>query len=328
MTHVLHVEYRGTLAPYDHDIRALADVGATLTVTRCADGDDVVRAAESADVVWLEWSPPMDRSVLERLPRTGLVMRWGVGYDQIDVAAASDLGIVVANAPRYCTDDVAEHTIALLLGMTRQVVAGATELRASGWASAGLRAQRLRGATVGVVGLGRIGRRVAALLQAFGARVIGYDVAAVGVPGVEQVTLERLWADSDIVCLHAPHTAETHHLVNADVLSRMKPDARLVNVSRGGLVDTDALLAALAEGHLASAALDVFETEPLPADHPLRAEPRVILTPHQGASSQHSIADLRSEMCAATVEWLTTGWTSAAVNPQIRGTHRRVGGSR
>lgn len=319
MSSVLQAEYVGDLAPYDAEEAALAAVGATLTTFRGTDPDALVEAARDADVIWLEWTPHLTRDVLNRLPRLGLAIRWGVGYDQIDVAAATELGIAVANAPSYCTEDVAEHAMALLLATSRQVVYRDRQGQAGLWRHGPARQTRLNGSTVGVIGLGRIGRRVAELAAAFGARVLGYDpiVSTVDAP-VIRVGLDELLRESDFVTVHVPLSDQTRHLFDAATLSAMKPGAALVNTSRGGVVRQAALVEALDAGRLAAAALDVFEQEPLPAENPLRGRDNVILTPHEAANSPQALLDLRREVCGGTVEWLTTGWTGAIVNPQIR----------
>jgi D-3-phosphoglycerate dehydrogenase len=317
MPTVVHVENVGVLAPYDAERAELAAAGVELRVVRCADGPDLVRQAGDADVLWLEWRPLVTREVLAALPGLGLVMRWGVGYEQIDVAAATELGVAVANSPAHCTEDVAEHTLALMLAVTRQVVVGQRSLDDGGWAVPSAVHRRLQGSVVGVVGLGRIGRRVAELCAAFGAEVIGHDALVPDVPGVRSTSLTDLLRRADIVSLHVPHTPSTTRLVDADALRLMRDGAILVNTGRGEVVDEVALLAELRSGRL-WAALDVFATEPLAPDDPLRSAPHTVLTPHTGASSAASVAQLRAAMCATTLQWLTTGWAGAIVNPEVR----------
>jgi D-3-phosphoglycerate dehydrogenase len=324
---VLQIEYLGDMAPYDYEIGELKKIDTELRVVRGTDADRLVADAVDCDVLWLEWTPHLTAPVLQQLPRCGLVMRWGVGYDQIDVDAASELGIAVANAPTFCTQDVAEHAIALLLSVSRQVVARHEQMRAGLWRAGRADLRRVDGSTVGVIGLGRIGRRVAAIAAAMGAQVLGYDVLGYdgltpAPPGVEVVGLDELLARSDFVSVHVPMSTANYHLFNDNSIGAMKPGAVLVNTSRGNIVEQDALVRALESGQLSGAALDVFEIEPLPADSVLRAVPNLVLTSHEGANSAASHRDLRREMCTATAEWLTTGWTSSIVNPQIRGRER------
>ena len=324
MATVLHLEYVGDLAPYEFETSALKEVGATLDVARLTDGDEVVERAAEARVIWLEWTPHLTRDVLQRLPRCGLVMRWGVGYDQIDVAAATELGIAVANAPSYCTEDVAEHAIGMLLAVSRQIAFRHEQMRGGLWRAGKAPIRRIQGSTVGVVGLGRIGRRVAELAAALGARVLGTDPIAPAPPGVQAVDLPTLLAESDFVSLHVPMSAENHYLIDVDTIARMKSGAVLVNTSRGGVVSQHALIDALSTGALGGAALDVFEAEPLPPDSPLRSVPNLVLTCHEGANSESSLTDLRREICSATPSWLTPGGADSIVNPEIRtlGTER------
>jgi D-3-phosphoglycerate dehydrogenase / 2-oxoglutarate reductase len=325
MKRVFHADYVGDLGPMDYERATLAAAGAELVAARCADADELIARAAGAQVVWLEWTPHIDRAVLAALPECELVMRWGAGYDQIDVAAATDLGVAVANAPAYCTENVAEHTLALLLALARGVVADDRAMRAGLWREPPIAHQRLSGHTLGIIGLGRIGRRVAELGLAFGCRVIGYDVRADPAvpPGVELAGLAEVVAAADYLTVHTPLAAPTRHLVSADLLAGAKPGLLFVNTSRGPIVDTEALLAAVDAGVVAGAALDVFETEPLPADSPLRSRPEIVLTPHEASSSAEAEDDLRAEMCQATIGWFTEGWADSVVNPQVRGKLRR-----
>lgn len=323
MKTVVQIEYVGDLAPYDLETEELAKAGARLLVTRGAAAADVLDLAREADVIWLEWTPRLTREVLEQLPRCSLILRWGVGYEQIDVGAATELGIAVGNAPTYCTLDVAEHALALLLSISRQVVYRHQQMRDGLWRAGDAAARRLAGATVGIVGIGRIGRQVARLCLATGARVVAYDPVGVEMPGVELMSFDELLAQADYLTIHVPLSDATRHLINADSLTRMKRGAVLVNTSRGATVNQRDLIAALESGHLAAAALDVFEQEPLPADDPIRAAPNIVLTPHEAAFSPQSMVDLRREIAQTTVDWITTGWAGPIVNPEVRD-HLRV----
>jgi D-3-phosphoglycerate dehydrogenase len=324
MKRVFHADYVGDLEPMDFERAQLDAIGAELVAARCADGDELIEKAAGAEVIWLEWVPPVDGYVLAKLPDCRLVMRWGAGYDQIDTKAATDLGVAVANAPAYATQNVAEHAIALLLAMTRGVAAGNAAMHSGGWRDPALLHQRIAGRTLGIVGLGRIGRRVAELGSAFGCQVIAHDVRddPTAPPGVRMTGLRELMAEADFVSLHTVLDERSHHLVNADLLAGAKPGLLLVNTSRGGVVDQAALIAAVESGRIAGAALDVFETEPLPPDSPLRSCPAIVLTPHEASSSPEADQDLRAEMCTATIQWFQTGWTDSVVNPLVRSSLR------
>ena len=176
MKRVFHAECTCELEPFDYERAALAKADAELVVAHCEDADELIAKAAGAQVVWLEWTPPIDRKALAALTDAELVMRWGAGYDQIDVAAATELGVAVANAPAYSTETVAEHTMALLLCLARGIVADNRAMSAGLWREPPIAHQRLSGHTLGIIGLGRIGRRVAELAMAFGCRILANDV--------------------------------------------------------------------------------------------------------------------------------------------------------
>ncbi|KUO06145.1 C-terminal binding protein [Streptomyces caeruleatus] len=221
------------------------------------------------------------------------VVRYGMGYDNIDVSAAAASGVPVSIVPDASTDEVATHAFAMGLALSRRLPQGHAAIRDGGWAGRiAYDAPKLTDLVVGVVGLGRIGRIVAASWSAVGARVHAYDPFT-SVPEIPAAELTEVLEKSHVVSLHLPLTDETRHLVSGDVLRRMRPGAVVVNVSRGGLVDEQALADALHSGHLAGAALDVFAQEPLPTEHPLREAPNVILTPHIAWRSTTSLGALQ-----------------------------------
>ncbi len=271
--------------------------GATFARFQCRTADETRDAAAGADVAFVNFAP-VDAAVLAVLAPGATVIRYGIGYDNVDVAAATAAGVQVANVPDYGADTVADHTVALLLAGLRRVVEYDRTIRRDGWVGpTGLGPVRgLAETTVGLVGTGRIGRAVAARLLPFGCTVVAADPFAPDDafgPGLTRVDLPTLLATADAVSLHCPLTDATRHLIDARALDRMRPGALLVNTSRGGLVDTDAVVAALDDGRLGGVALDVFETEPLPADSPLRSHPRAILTPHAAFYSTTSLRALQ-----------------------------------
>ena len=240
--------------------------------------------------------------LLSKAPRLELVARAGVGVDNVDLAAAGARGIRVVNAPAAATVSVAELTVALYLLLVRGLYPSIASTKAGKW-ERGTHGHELAGRTVGFVGYGRIAREVAHRVAPFGARTVAYDPfvpKAVDFSAI--VSLEELLSTSDIVSIHAALTAENHHLLDARAFERMKPGAYLVNVARGALVDEAALLNALSSGHVAGAALDVFEVEP-PMNRELLAQPNVIPTPHLGASTteaqQRAGADTVEEVLRA-----------------------------
>jgi len=235
--------------------------------------------------------------------RLRVVARMGVGLDNIDVAAATARGAYVTNVPDYCVEEVSDHAVGLVLDWTRGISAFDRDVRAGHWNPASARLGRLSSMTAGIIGYGRIGQATARKLAAFGCRILVHSPHARSGAGIEAVPLKELLAASDLVILHLPLTPQTHHLIGAAELAAMRPDALLVNVSRGGLVDTAALAAALQAGQLASAALDVLEEEPSVRPD-LLAHPRVVITPHVAFASDESVAELRTKAAQEVVRVL------------------------
>lgn len=233
-----------------------------------------------------------------------IVQRIGVGLDNIAVTAASARGAWVANVPDYCVGEVADHAVALLLDWARGTVCFDRSVKAGSWNPAAAKLRRVAGLTVGIIGVGRIGAATAQRLAAFGCRVLGTSPSGRGVPGVEMMALDALVAASDAIIIHAPLTEASHHLMNAERITAMKPGAFLINVSRGPLVDTDALIAALERGHLSGAGLDVVEGEPDPP-RALVDRADVIVTPHIAFSSEASLAELRRRSAEEVVRVLS-----------------------
>jgi D-3-phosphoglycerate dehydrogenase len=229
-----------------------------------------------------------------------IVQRIGVGLDNIAVEAATARGAWVANVPDYCVGEVSDHAIALLLGWARGTVAFDRDVKAGRWDPAKARLRRVAELTVGIVGLGRIGRATAAKLEALGCTLLACDPHA---DDARLVRMEELLARSDVVILHVPLTRETHHLMDAERIAGMREGAFLINVSRGPLVDNDALLASLQEGRLSGAGLDVIEGEPDPPRE-LVTRPDVIVTPHIGFSSDASLVELRRRSAEEVVRVL------------------------
>jgi D-3-phosphoglycerate dehydrogenase len=320
---VFQVDDTPVLVPYTYETARLAEAGIELTEGFCESPEDVVARAVDADVLWLSWKPHLDRYVLEKLPNARLVIRWGIGYEQIDLNDATELGIAVANAPTYGTEDVAEHALALLLALERRIVPHDADMRNGAWnVPPPSSMRRVQGRTLGLLGVGRIGAALARRAQGIGLNVIGHDAYRTGEDfaaiGVERVEIDELAERSDYVSLHVPHTPETNAIVDATFLSRMKPTSYLINTSRGKVVNESDLIAALENDSIAGAGLDVFSTEPLPAESRLRSLANVILTPHYAGFSADSWADLREEMCRTTIDFLTTGWADTIVNPAVR----------
>jgi D-3-phosphoglycerate dehydrogenase / 2-oxoglutarate reductase len=259
-------------------------------------------AAHQPAAILTCWAP-VSAAAIRNATALRVVARLGVGLDNIAVQAATDNGVLVTNVPDYCVEEVSDHAVGLVLAWTRGLVVADREVRAGRWNPAGARLRRLATLTCGVVGYGRIGRATASKLLALGARVMVSDPFPPPDTDVPVVELDELLAGSDVVVLHAPLTDATHHLIAARELALMPPGALLVNVSRGGLVDTEALAASLRAGHLGGAGLDVLEEEPsVPAD--LLEHPSVVLTPHIAFSSDASVVELRRRAAEEVVRVL------------------------
>jgi D-3-phosphoglycerate dehydrogenase len=256
------------------------------------------RLVADADAVITQFAP-INAEVIGAMQRAKVIVRYGIGYDNVDVKAARELGIPVCNVPDYCIDEVADHTLAFILSATRQVIPNTLYVRDGKWGMATPLDQlrTLRDQVVGIVGFGRIGREVAARLAPFKCRRLVFDAfvppEVVRSTGCEPVSLDDLLTQSDIVTLHCPSAPETKKLLNATTIARMKPGSLVINLARGDLVDTAAFVAALQSGHLAGAAIDVCDPEPIPADSPLRSMPNVIVASHIASASPKSVRTLR-----------------------------------
>ena len=233
----------------------------------------------------------VDRDVLERGLRLKLVARPGTGLDNIDVDFAKSKGVAVVNSPESLVEGVAEHVVLLMLALSRKLVAADVGTKAGKWEKNALMGREMKGKTLGIVGLGRIGRRIAEIGKTLGMAVLFYDVITippdvVASLGAKVVGLDEIFSTSDFITLHVPMTPDTAHMVGAERFAQMKKSACIVNTSRGGVIDEEALAGALKEGRIAGAALDVFEKEP-PTGAILTA-PNAILTPHIGGQTEEA----------------------------------------
>jgi len=275
VTHLIHLDRAVEQADLDY-LAGRADL--------IGPHDDTLIDAPAA-VIGVDYYWDVER--FAKFPNLRVLSRAGIGVDNIDLQAAVDANVVVCNGPDSPTVSTAEHTMALMLAVTKELPAKQARAR-DGLTGPGIATSlELDGCTLGLVGLGRIARRVAVAAQALGMSVVAHDpfLTESPVTGVELVDLDRIWGDSHVVSLHAPATADTHHLINSITLASMRPGSYLINCARGPLVDQDALVAALDAGHLAGAGLDVTDPEPLPVDHPLLARDDVLVTPHLASST-------------------------------------------
>ncbi|MCD6029912.1 MAG: hydroxyacid dehydrogenase [Thermomicrobiales bacterium] len=310
-------------------VAEVTDINVRLVSRASVSEDDLIRAAQDADALLVSTREVVSRRVLENIPRVKVISRYGVGLDNVDLDAAADAGIVVTHYPGYCTSEVADHAMAMIMALNRRIVEQDRALREGAWVEHGPATRRilrgpvqpLREQTLGLVGFGRIGQAVAARAKPFNLTILAADpyidpdvmVAA----GVEPVSLEDLLRRSDIVTIHAPLTPETRGLINAETLALMKPSAVLVNTARGPIIDLPALAEALEEGKLAGAALDVVDPEPLPADAPFYRMPNVILTPHSAYYSERSVDVVRRETLLEALQVLRGKRPRTVANPAV-----------
>lgn len=296
-----------------HERAVVERGGYELVMANCRTEDDVIDAAGRAGAVGLLVQyAPITRRVLDQLPGVRAVGRYGVGVDTIDLDAAAERAVQVLNVPDYGTDEVADHTVCLLLALFRDLRWWTERMRAGDWpAPTRERAPgELATRTVGLLGFGKISRAVASRMRAFGCAVVTHDplVAddAFAPAWVEPVDWETLWERSDAVSLHAPLTEATRGAVDDDALSRMRPGSFLVNTARAGLVQRGALERALEAGHLRGVALDVWWEEPAPDGDPLLRHPRVLATPHMAWFSEGSVERLRRLAAERVIEALSS----------------------
>ncbi len=299
----------------------LQTVPARLLIAQVGDEDELLRLVPQADAI-LTCFKKVSPAVVRAGEKLQVIGRYGIGVDNIAVDEATRLGIPVTNVPAYCLDEVAEHALALLLACARNITHYHQAIRAADWR---LNAQRplfrLRGKVLGIIGLGKIGQTLALKAQGLGLKVIAHspslDRHIAQQLQVDLVRLDDLLEQADFVSLHVPLNPQTRHLISAERLRRMKPSAILINTARGGLVDSDALAQALAEGWIAGAGLDVFEAEPLDAHHPLLMQPNLIATPHVAFYSEEALVELQTKAAENVAAVLLGRRPAALVNPAV-----------
>jgi phosphoglycerate dehydrogenase-like enzyme len=310
---------RAFWASAQEGIRELQDAGCELIKPETFEkypAADLIRLLKGCDAS-LASSETYSEEVFAACPQLKIVSRCGVGYDAVDVAAATRAGVVCTNTPGAMVDAVADFTVGLILMCARRIGELDALVHAGGWAE--LSGVLVTGKTLGLVGFGQIGRAVARRMAGFDMRILAYDPLApeeTGLP-VERVGLEELLACADFVSVHAPATPETAGMFGPSLFAAMKPGAYFINTSRGALVDEDALIEALKQGRIAGAALDVTVQEPLPDDHPLRSAPNLILTAHNAFNAREA-ASRMCNMAARNVLKLMRGAApEATINPEV-----------
>ena len=288
--------------------------------------EEFLGEAEDCDALLNTYAGPITAEVMARMPKCRIIARYGIGVDTIDLDAATQAGIIVTNNPTYCIEEVAEHTMALVLACARKVALYDRLVRAGRWeVPPGKPMFRLEGRTLGLVGFGNIARQVAVRAAAFGMRIVfadpvvnegQFDISA------RKVEFDALLRESDFVSVHPPLTPQTRKMIDDEALAKMKPSAFLVNCSRGPVVDTDALVRALDAKKIAGCALDTTDPEPLPDPHPLRGRDNVIITPHVAWYSEQALVGLQAGAPSEVRRVLTGEWPVNVVNRDVKGKNR------
>lgn len=294
----------------DLEREVIESAGFTLETIQpiCKTEDDIIRTCGDADALLVQWAP-VTRRVLQALPKVRCIVRYGVGVNNFDLDAAKDLGVVAANVPDFCVEEVANHALAMILPLCRRIPQDHHQILQGRWGVNPFRPiYAFTELTLGLVSFGKIARNLARKATAFGFSIIAHDPYvddAVFVEyGAKRVEFGELLEQSNIVSLHCPLIPATTHLMNRETFARMKPGAILINTSRGPVVHEEALIEALKSGHLGGAGLDVFEEEPLPAGSPLRTFSNTILTSHAASVSEKAVELLQRKAAEAARDFL------------------------
>lgn len=302
---------------------AASRLPADVTHLKPIPGQPPLQSAQAAQVIFAGATIPYTGEVFDSLPNLRMIVRTGIGIDNVDGDAAAQRGVVFCNTPDGPTESTAEHAVALLMAVAKRIIPGHLGMSTGGWPPrSALMGTEIQGKTLGLVGLGRIGRRVAQICGAgLGMRVVGSDpfvsAEAASQMGVELLSQDEVIAQADFLSLHAPSIPSTHKMINRDSIARMKTGAYLINVARGPLVDVDALIEALDSGKLAGAGLDVFDEEPPAADYPIRFHPKAVLTPHSASTTDAGRARIEQMAVARVLEFFSGQRPKDVCNPRV-----------
>jgi D-3-phosphoglycerate dehydrogenase len=300
-----------------------AKIGSELILAQVQEERELIRACREADGLLNQYAL-LTRRVLENLPNCKVVSRYGVGVDSVDLKAATDLGIIVANVPDYCMDEVADQTVSMLLGLIRKTAFFDQKVKSGQWDfRQGIPIYRTRGKTLGLIGCGKIGLEVAKRISAFGLRVIAFD-PYIEKPHevIELKDIDTVLKESDFISIHCPLNDSTRHLIGDEAFKKMEKRPILINTSRGPIIDEKALIQALKEGLISGAGLDVLEKEPPDSQNPLLKMENVILTPHVSFYSVESISELKRRTAKNVADVLTGRWPRSVVNREVVGKTR------
>lgn len=304
----------------DIENEVLAKEGAELIAKNCKTEDELIEHIKDADGI-IDQFFPITRRAISYLNKCKVIAVYGIGTNQIDVTAASEKRILVVNVPDYCIDEVATHAVALLLDCAREVTRYNQLVKGGTWAYMGLKLHRFCGKTVGIVGMGAIGKLVAKKLSGFDVKLIGYDPyvdsETMSSIGVRKMEIGELFIESDFITLHLPLTEQTRNLISTKLLGAMKPTAYLINVSRGGIIDETSLLQLLNGNRIAGAALDVLAKEPPEDRCPITSHPKTVVTPHIAWYSDESYKELRFKVAQSVADVLNGRTPRSIVNKNI-----------
>jgi len=305
----------------DIERRIITEAGGTLIPAQCRSEEEVIQKAKDAHGLLTQYAP-ISRKVIEALSQCRVIARYGIGVDNIDISAATQRKIVVVNVPSYCEEEVANHTLALILACVRKIFLFNQAIRKGNWDwKLGRPIVRLSEQKLGLIAFGKIAKMVARKARAFGFSLMGFDPYVsdeeFAAEGVRKVDLDYLLKNSDIICVHAPLTQETRHMLGREEFKKMKSSSFLVNTSRGAVVDEKALYEALRGGQIAGAALDVLEEEPPGKDSPLLKLDNVIFTPHVAWYSESSLKELRAKAATDLVRVLEGKTPQGFVNRKM-----------
>jgi D-3-phosphoglycerate dehydrogenase len=320
--------YRVVITDCDHgsieeEKEEFGRVGAKLVLAQAQEESHLIQACREADGLLNQYAL-LTRRVLENLPKCKVISRYGVGVDSVDLKAATDLGIIVANVPDYCIDEVADQTVSMILALIRKTAFFDQKVKSGQWDfRLGIPINRTRGKTLGLIGCGKIGMEVSKRITSFGIKVIAFDPYIGKTPEViELKDFDSVLKESDIISIHCPLNDSTRHLIGEREFAKMERKPLLVNTSRGAIVDEKALINALKQGHISGAGLDVLEKEPPDAQNPLLKMENVVLSPHIGFYSEESISELKRRTAKNVSEVLMGKWPSSVVNHEVMGKTR------
>ncbi len=309
-------------ASLEHEERILAEVGAELIRAQCRTEDEVIEAAKDADALLNQYAP-VSRKVIENLPNLKVVSRYGVGVNTIDIDAATEHGVIVANVTDYCMDEVSDHAFALLIACARKVVQLNNAVKSGTWDyKVGVPIFRLRGRVLGLIGFGRIPQTLAKKAQAFGLKVIAYDPylppEVAKKFDVELMDLNDVCAKADFISVHSPLTDATRGMISDEQFDVMKKEAFIINTARGPVIDEKAMIRALKEGKIAGAGLDVLENEPVEPDNPLLKMDNVIINPHAAWYSEESQVELQQKVAQNVADVLSGYYPTYLFNRDVK----------